>query len=484
MSRTALCLAALTLSTTAAAQTPTEAVGHDADGVVVAAQDPLTLAGTAPENALLLRDATRDIIVGRAAEAAAALSLAAAQQRIGLDSDDTVAVLLRLASAMAVRGGADRLQDRCVAPVPATDATTPPPPPDAVTSLRCAIDLAVRALAARRFAEAEAQLASVGGAATTPADHPLAVLRRIALSLRVRVAPALDPERFAVIPVAAPRASTPVGEMGGVEAAAMYTTAVLWGGGFGLWLAGTAIRDDAGVHTLLLPLLGIGAGVTTAVFAHRDGHVRRGRALAVHAGMWLGFIAGGGVAAAANWSFDRDQVNVGSHALFLGSTAGMLLGAGISAATDARPGSVSFTFTTGLWTSYAGAMIEGAARTSGRSRFPAAGLLVGEGIGVATGMILSKFLEPTAAQARWMDLGAASGALIGALSGALVRRADAAPFLGSLVGMTGGLVLGYVLGRPSEDDRRANRERDGEEPLRPSAFVTPVEGGAVAGISL
>lgn len=270
--------------------------------------------------------------------------------------------------------------------------------------------------------------------------------------------------------------------MSGVEIASLYSTAVVYGAGLGLWLADTAIRDDSGAHTVILPLLGIGAGVAAAVFIDRDAQVRRGRALAVHAGMWLGLTAGAGVVGVTNASFDRDEQNLGQHALFLSATGGMILGAGLAAATDARPGSVSLTFSAGFWGAYAGAMTESIARGR-RSRFPAAGILIGEGIGVAAGMILSNFVEPTAAQARWMDLGAISGASVGALLGGLVRNSDIAPFLGSLLGMSGGLALGYALGRPTPADRQMNRERDGVA-FRPSAFVMPVEGGAVAGLSL
>lgn len=273
--------------------------------------------------------------------------------------------------------------------------------------------------------------------------------------------------------------------MSGVETVALYSTATLWGGGLGLWIAGAAIRDNDGAHTVILPLLGVGAGVAAAVMIDRYAGVRRGRALAVHAGMWLGLTAGIGLVGAGSMSFDRDVVNAAPHTLFLSTTAGMAIGAGLAAATDARPGSISFTFSSGFWGAYAGAMIESWARAEGRSRFPAAGILVGEGVGVATGILLSKFIEPTAAQARWMDLGAVSGVSLGVLLGGLaVRDTEAAPFIGSLVGLAGGLALGYVLGRPTEEERRMNRERDGVEGPRVSAFVMPVEGGAVAGLSL
>jgi hypothetical protein len=273
--------------------------------------------------------------------------------------------------------------------------------------------------------------------------------------------------------------------MSGAETVALYTTATLWGGGLGLWIAGAAVRDNDGAHTVILPLLGIGAGVAAAVMIDRYAGVRRGRALAVHAGMWLGLTAGIGLVGAGNMSFDRDVVNAAPHTLFLSTTAGMAIGAGLAAATDARPGSISFTFSAGFWGAYAGAMIESWARAEGRSRFPAAGILVGEGLGVATGILLSKFIEPTAAQARWMDLGAVSGVSLGVLLGGLAARdSEAAPFIGSLVGLAGGMALGYVLGRPSEEERRMNRERDGVDGPRISAFVMPVEGGAVAGLSL
>lgn len=293
-----------------------------------------------------------------------------------------------------------------------------------------------------------------------------------------------DGERVPLAYAALPMPTARPGLMGVPEIVSLYATGSLWGTGFGVWLAGTAIRDRAGAHTVILPLLGLGGGIAAAALIQRNGEVRRGRALAVHAGMWLGLTAGIGLTGAAEWKFNRDGLNLGSHALFGGATLGMIAGAGVAALTDARPGSVGFTFSMGLWTAYAGAMIESAARTMGRDRFPAAGILIGEGVGIATGMILSSMLEPTAAQARWMDLGGLCGASAGLLAGAAVKRADAAPFLGSLGGMLTGVLLGYFLGAPSEEDRQRNRERDGVRGVRPSAFVAPVEGGAVMGLSL
>jgi hypothetical protein len=355
----------------------------------------------------------------------------------------------------------------------------------AVTPPRCAVVLAALLFAAR--AQAQTQDTEVPG---DPGVSPTPLFPPTPPRATLWGAPASPfgvyraPRLYAPEVIPTPRPVYTQG-MSGVETVALYTTATLWGGGLGLWIAGAAVRDNDGAHTVILPLLGIGAGVAAAVMIDRYAGVRRGRALAVHAGMWLGLTAGIGLVGAGNMSFDRDVVNAAPHTLFLSTTAGMALGAGLAAATDARPGSISFTFSTGFWGAYAGAMIESWARTEGRSRFPAAGILVGEGIGVATGILLSKFIEPTAAQARWMDLGAVSGVSLGVLLGGLaVRDTEAAPFIGSLVGLAGGMALGYVLGRPTEEERRMNRERDGVEGPRISAFVMPVEGGAVAGLSL
>lgn len=358
----------------------------------------------------------------------------------------------------------------------------------AVTPLRSALVLAAVLFAARAQAQTEDAEAPAGPGASPALIPPPA--RAPGWSAPTWGAPTspfggyAPPRLYAPEVIPTPRPVYTQG-MSGVETVALYTTATLWGGGLGLWIAGAAVRDNDGAHTVILPLLGIGAGVTAAVMIDRYAGVRRGRALAVHAGMWLGLTAGVGLVGAGNMSFDRDVVNAAPHTLFLSTTAGMAIGAGLAAATDARPGSISFTFSTGFWGAYAGAMIESWARTEGRSRFPAAGILVGEGIGVATGILLSKFIEPTAAQARWMDLGAVSGVSLGVLLGGLaVRDTEAAPFIGSLVGLAGGLALGYVLGRPTDEERRMNRERDGVEGPRISAFVMPVEGGAVAGLSL
>lgn len=436
---------------------------------------------------LVLERAVRDLILGQSSRAIASLSLAMSQQGVAADGEEPIAVLLRLASAMSLPDGASRLPERCGAEV-----TAP---------LRCALDRAARAIATQRYRDALGELDNADTGATLPPTHPILLLRRVArgrearelqpsLSRPISLAGAPPPSPFGVYQPAlgAPRIEYSQG-MSGVETVALYSTAVLWASGLGLWLATSAVREDAGGHTLLFPLIGAGAGVAAAYFIDRNAEVRRGRALAVQAGMWLGLTAGIGIAGATGASFDRDEQNLGSHALFLSSTAGMILGAGISAATDARPGSISFTFSTGFWGAYAGAMVESVVRASrSRSaRFPAAGILVGEGVGIATGMILSRIIEPTAAQARWMDLGSLTGASVGLALGALAagnRDTAMMPYVGSLVGMGAGMALGYVLGRPSHEDRLMNRERDGETGIRPSAFVMPVEGGAVAGVSL
>lgn len=443
---------------------------------------------------LVLERAVRDMLGGQPARASAALSLAASEGGVALDGEDPRAVLLRLASALALPGGAAQLPERC--------------PPEAPGTLRCSLDRAVRAIAAGNLLAARAELDAASSAGTLPPTHPIALLRRVANGLQGRPAPVpASPFRaratlspftgggythptlspgLSAVPEPSPRYNQ---GMSGVETVALYSTAALWGGSFGLYLATTAVRSDAGVHTVLLPLLGIGAGVATAFVIDQSAEVRRGRALAVQAGMWLGLTAGIGIVGAANLSFDRDEVNLGSHTIFLSSTAGMILGAGLAAATDARPGSVSFTFSTGFWGAYAGAMVESAVRLSSSrsSVFPAAGILVGEGLGVATGLIFSKLIEPTAAQARWMDLGALTGASVGVLLGSIgggSRDTAMMPFVGSLAGLAGGMALGYVLGRPTPEERRMNRDRDGETGFHPRAFVAPVQGGAVAGLSL
>lgn len=302
--------------------------------------------------------------------------------------------------------------------------------------------------------------------------------------------PAYDPDRvpLGLVPVVptVPVVQRAPGLMAGPEIAALYTTGALWGAGFGSYLAGAAIREDEGIHTVLLPLLGLGGGIAVAALIDRNAEVRRGRALAVHAGMWLGLEAGIAVAFAGDLNFERNGVNLGSHALFGFTTLGMIAGAGVAALTDARPGSVGFTFSLGLWGGYAGAMIESAVRElpGVRNRPPGAGILIGEGVGIAAGMLLASALEPTAAQARWMDLGGLSGATLGLLAGSLARGNDAGPFLGSLGGVIGGTLLGYFLGAPSPEDRQRNRVRDDVRGVRASAFVAPVQGGAVMGLSL
>lgn len=291
------------------------------------------------------------------------------------------------------------------------------------------------------------------------------------------------PSPFAAPPPPTMQPEAP--RISGAEIATIYATGSIYGLGLGFYIAGAAIRSDPGPHTAIIPALGLGAGIAVAALVHGNADVRRGRAMAVHAGMWLGAGAGLGIALATDADFDREEVNLGTHLMFLGPTVGMIAGAGIAAATDARPGSIGFTFSLGVWTGLTGALLEGAVReaTPGLGGNPAAGLLIGEGVGIAAGMLLSRTLEPTAAQARWMDV----GALVGGLSGlgiGLAANDDEGPLIGMAVGVVGGALGGYFLGAPSPDDRRRNRERDGVAGTPASVFVNPVRGGAVVGLSL
>lgn len=377
-----------------------------------------------------------------------------------------------------------------LAQTPPPDAPPPPPPPVGAAALQCpvcepdaadqrAIDEASELLVGGRAAEAQRVLQPrlAGQSPWGRSYSSLAVLDRLATRLATQAPDA-----------ARPGATAPVDETreprGGVEAAGLYTSAILLGIGTGVWLD-VMFEVDEIQGAVVLPLLLGGAGAGGLYLAERvGGPIRRGRGTAMSNGFLLGLTAGTllGVYGGEELRWRGRGV---ATSIWGGAVLGAGLGYGLGALAESRPASASFVGSGGLWGAAFGATVGGLIDADEEDVLLAA--LVGEVVGAGAAAALAATLHPGEAQVRWMDLGILSGGLVGTGLAVLIfggsdLRSPTVPMIFVEAGMIGGGILGYVLGRPSTPaaaTRTASRDRF---ETRPS--VAPLPGGAQVMLSL
>ncbi len=407
----------------------------------------------------------------RAAAARALLERHAAGHAVDPDGVDVLAVLLRLA-----RAAED--PSRIARPAPSTGAEDLPAPPTEADARRRVLDGLVERIARGDLRGAAAFDAAVvdpsfEGSAEAPAR---AALRRVYDMPAAQLGYAPSPPPGVLLP------DRPPGTIEGFEVVDLYATATGLGFVLGTWGGLAATDDGHNVARLVLPITGVAVGLGAAFALDRARVIRRGRAYAATAGFVLGTLAGGGAALYAGPSEVRDTWGI----LSLGAVLGLGAGIGVAHFTDALPGAASLTASAGVWGGFVGMAISEAAGPSGSfddAQRVAAGLLMGEGVGVALALLSAHALRPTPAQTRWADVGAISGALLG---GALGATSEDARIVSGLVaaGVLGGGVIGYVLGAHSDAERAAYLERSAAVPAPLRVSFTPVAHGGVLSVGL
>lgn len=429
----------------------------------------------ASEDRDLVDRAVSDLVAGHSTAAASRLADLIARRGGGLHGYDAAAVLWRVAvGEMPVtrRGHADAGGDL-------------PPPPDEREALERSVDGAVELLVRGEVRAANAWLdAALSVRGGLEAYHPLRVLLRVARALRgaatSTAARATTGDQLRVEATS----DRPRGTIDGGEAVVLYQLGAVYGLALGAWGA-SATADEAGavspLASVALPVAGAGAGVVVAALIDARRDLRRGRAYAANAGFYLGLVGALGVALLPDGPLRDAQRFEQASAFMLAGTAGLGVGVALAHATDAMPGSASFALSGGVWGALIGYALE-RARSDGRDGNGAAGLLVGEAIGVGATMLTARWLRPTPSQTRWLDLGALLGAVSGAL---LLSQADDAQSvaLASAIGCLGGATLGFVLGAPSDGERELARRLSLRAPRLTPTF-TPVAGGGVFGLAL
>lgn len=390
---------------------------------------------------------------------------------------------LRLAVALAAG-----LTTRAASAQTSPDEAPPPPPPAAQTqTLQCpacvpddaarvAIDRASELMAQGRAAEAR-QVLRPRLSGTNPwarSYDALSVLDRLAVRLAAAPAPTT------------PTALTTPQSRDGLEAASVYTSAILLGVGTGVWIDAMAEIDDVRA-AVIAPLLLGGVGAGALYLGERlNGPLRRGRGTAMSNGVLLGALAGTLFGAWGGSQEDWSGRAIAST-VWGGAVLGLGVGLGAGALTDITPAAASFVGSGGIWGSLFGLGVAMIADVDSDGYL--LGALTGELAGVALGAALTGTLRPTEAQVHWMDLGFLSGGLVGTgLAVLIFANTDLdSPALPAAVveaSLIGGGILGYVLGRPRAPSSPSPVTASARDRFRVHPAVAPTQGGGVLMLSM
>lgn len=252
----------------------------------------------------------------------------------------------------------------------------------------------------------------------------------------------------------------------------------------GLCVAGLAGAERSAIYSGAL-LLGGGLGAVGALLATRDG-VTTGQAAVINNST----LFGGAVAGYALLGLNESRINERTTWGVLG--AGLLLGtgAGIAVATQ-RPlsGRVEFASSLGGWSAFFGGHLYFATQGYNRAdsglaifAWSSLGLMAA---GVAAGALIAPNVPVSAARMRWINLSGLGGWAVIGLSSLLLasdgdgRDAMMAYGIGSIAGAAGGAVLGYFL--TANVDAQWAR---GREEARNQVSFSPGGPGGSPGLSL
>lgn len=272
------------------------------------------------------------------------------------------------------------------------------------------------------------------------------------------------------------------------ELAQLYTSAVFYGIGSGLWLATLTVPKTAAAG--ILPTLGLAGASVGAVVALDSGRgLRYGVAQSIVTGMNIGLEHGITWTVWANTKKGGTDLEGSEQATLIWglSTVGAVSGGVLGNALGTTPGRSSWVGSTALWSGTIAAFTVGAIAKEDdppSEAFAAAGvgLTLGTGLGLATASAVS----PSIARVRFLDLGGLAGGL--AAAGLYVALADdeaegrAASGVTAL-GAAGGLAAAWALTSSMPEDRPdwAEEAKDSAlTKLRP--MVMPARGGAMMGV--
>lgn len=271
------------------------------------------------------------------------------------------------------------------------------------------------------------------------------------------------------------------------ELAFLYTSAVLFGVGTGIWIG--QATDARGPSVPALAMLGTAAAGTVAVYvADRGKGMPYGVPHAISSGMWIGFEQ------ALAWSFWHEERRGGSRwtdgeqAMFMwGLTAAGALGGGIlGATTNVTPGRAAWVGSGALWGGLVAGAVGFSTGSNGRDRESAFALAAALGNvgGVVLGLATAGVVSPSVSRVRFMDLGGLAGGLVAgglyfAASGRSVEETGLGVTLAA--GMVAGLGVAAALSAsiPRDDPKEQAKDKG----VSWSPTLAPTKGGATLGLS-
>lgn len=270
------------------------------------------------------------------------------------------------------------------------------------------------------------------------------------------------------------------------EIAVLYSTAVAYGLGGGVWLG--TLTDPETAAGGILPALGLAAGAAGTVYAidnMGDRPLGYGVAQSISSGVYLGL--GEGLLwtlwnQASVDSQDEWESEAVSSVLFGGATLGAIVGGTLGSVYGTTPGRAAFVTSAASWTATLGGLVAATATPDSRESYRDDNALltaaVGLNVGAALGMGFATSVSPSVARVRFIDLGGASGAIVA--GGLYIAAADAdISFTGfsavTSLGIAAGLGTAYWLTSDMAPDSRPD-ERGTLASL--GVDVAPTPGGA------
>lgn len=273
------------------------------------------------------------------------------------------------------------------------------------------------------------------------------------------------------------------------ELSILYTTAFVYGFGTSGWLALQLKPNNAAAA--ILPFIGITTATVGGVALADDYRpFRYGVPHSIAAGMFLGLGEGMWIvsyqharASALDEETDWSSATVAT-VLWSGATIGAIGGGVYGALTAPTPGEVSFATTTTLWAGLLSSFMGYSLQGNDDRRDEAAFLIGGAGynVGLLSGMLFAPVVSPSVTRVRFVDLSGIAGGLL-SVGGYLLTAADDATSRGGLASAAVGSALGVGIGWWLTSDMDTPPAHDAAPLLGLVPNLTPVPGGAIAGVS-
>jgi hypothetical protein len=270
------------------------------------------------------------------------------------------------------------------------------------------------------------------------------------------------------------------------ELVSLYTNAVFYGIGSGVWLAVlTKPPTPAGGILPTIALTGASVGTVLALDSGRGFHY--GVPQSIVSGLYIGLESG--IAWTVWYNNEKGHANLEDKQqatiIWSLSTVGAVGGGVLGQTLGTTPGRSSWVGSTALWTGLILGFGTGAfVQEENLPPAPLAAAGVGLGIGTAVGIATAGAVSPSIARVRFLDLGGLAGGLLSA--GLYVAAANdkangrAASGITALGGFAG-LATAWALTSGMPDDRLRTEEPP-ETTAKWSPMLMPTDGGGMMGV--